>query len=122
MVGDSLGMVCQGRTSTVGVSLESMVYHTRCVSRGLSRSGGALIIADLAFGAYHQSRDQAIGAAIQLMQAGTHVVKLERGVWVIEVAALLVDRGIPVCGHLGLTPQTVSALGGYRAQLHGWRG
>lgn len=117
MVGDSLGMVCQGKTTTVGVSLESMLYHTQCVAQGLMRAeGSALIIADLPFGTYQQSRDQAIESAIQLMQAGAQVVKLEGGGWTTEVVSFLVERGIPVCGHLGLTPQTVSALGGYRVQ------
>jgi 3-methyl-2-oxobutanoate hydroxymethyltransferase len=117
MVGDSLGMVCQGRTSTVGVTLEHMLYHTRCVAEGLSRAAGcALLIADLPFGSYQPSADHAIAAAIQLMQAGAHMVKLEGGGWTTEIVAFLVERGIPVCAHLGLTPQTVSALGGYRVQ------
>lgn len=117
MVGDSLGMVCQGRTTTVGVSLQDMQYHTRCVSQGLERSqGGALIIADLPFGSYQQSREQAIDSAVQLMAAGAHMVKLEGGGWTVDVVGFLVERGIPVCAHLGLTPQTVSALGGYRVQ------
>lgn len=117
MVGDSLGMVCQGRTTTVGVSLQEMCYHTQCVSQGIARAqGNALIVSDLPFGSYQQSRDQAIASAVQLMQAGAHMVKLEGGGWVVDVAAFLVERGIPVCGHLGLTPQTVSALGGYRVQ------
>lgn len=117
MVGDSLGMVCQGQTSTVGVSLESMQYHTRCVAQGLARAGGgALIVTDLPFGAYQVSRDQAIRSAVQLMQAGAQMVKLEGGGWTTDIVAFLVERGIPVCGHLGLTPQTVSALGGYRVQ------
>lgn len=117
MVGDSLGMVCQGKTTTVGVSLEEMCYHTQCVAQGIARAqGNALIISDLPFGSYQQSRDQAIASAVQLMQAGAHMVKLEGGGWVVDIAASLVERGIPVCGHLGLTPQTVSALGGYRVQ------
>ncbi|MGY2485543.1 3-methyl-2-oxobutanoate hydroxymethyltransferase [Cupriavidus sp. CP313] len=117
MVGDSLGMVCQGKTTTVGVSLEEMRYHTHCVSQGLARSeGSALIIADLPFGSYQQSCEQAISSAIQLMQAGANMVKLEGGGWTAEVVAFLVERGIPVCAHLGFTPQTVSALGGYRVQ------
>lgn len=117
MVGDSLGMVCQGQSSTVGVSLESMQYHTRCVAQGLARAGGgALIVTDLPFGACHVSRDQAIRSAVQLMQAGAQMVKLEGGGWTTDIVAFLVERGIPVCGHLGLTPQTVSALGGYRVQ------
>lgn len=117
LVGDSLGMVCQGRTTTVGVSLEDMRYHTQCVSRGLERSqGSSLIVADLPFGSYQQSREQAIASAALLMQAGAHMVKLEGGGWTVDVVAFLVERGVPVCAHLGLTPQTVSALGGYRVQ------
>lgn len=117
LVGDSLGMICQGRTTTVGVSLEEMRYHTQCVSQGLARvQGGALVIADLPFGSYQQSREQAIASAVQLMQAGAQMIKLEGGGWAVDVAAFLVERGVPVCGHLGLTPQTVSALGGYRVQ------
>ena len=118
MVGDSLGMVCQGRTTTVGVSLEDMLYHTRCVSQGIARAdGSALIIADLPFGSYQQSNEQAIASAVQLMQAGAHMVKLEGGDWwTVDIVEFLVQRGIPVCAHLRLTPQTVSALGGYRVQ------
>lgn len=117
LVGDSLGMVCQGGTTTVGVLLEDMRYHTQCVSRGLERSqGSAFIIADLPFGGYQQSREQAIASAVLLMQAGAHMVKLEGGGWTVDVVAFLVERGVPVCAHLGLTPQTVSALGGYRVQ------
>lgn len=117
MVGDSLGMVCQGRSTTVGVSLENMLYHTTCVAQGLQRSNGrALIVADLPFGTYQQSQDRAIDAAILLMQAGAQMVKLEGGGWTTDIVRFLVERGIPVCGHLGLTPQTVSAQGGYRLQ------
>lgn len=117
LVGDSLGMVCQGKISTTGVSLEHMLYHTRCVAEGLSRkTASAWLIADLPFGSYQPSREHAITAAIQLMHAGAHMVKLEGGGWTTEVVAFLVERGIPVCAHLGLTPQTVSALGGYRVQ------
>ena len=117
MVGDSLGMVCQGMASTVGVSLDEMKYHTRCVSQGLGRSqGSALVIADLPFGSYQRSREQAITSAVELMQSGANMVKLEGGGWTTEIVAFLVERGIPVCGHLGLTPQTVSAIGGYRVQ------
>ena len=117
LVGDSLGMICQGRSTTVGVSLQDMQYHTQCVSQGLARvQGGALLIADLPFGSYQQSREQAMASAVQLMQAGAHMIKLEGGGWAVDVAAFLVERGVPVCGHLGLTPQTVSALGGYRVQ------
>ena len=117
LVGDSLGMVCQGLTSTVGVSLETMRHHTECVANGLRRSHSvAWLIGDLPFGSYHESKEQALRSAAVLMQAGAHMVKLEGGGWTTEVVHFLVERGIPVCAHLGLTPQTVHALGGYRVQ------
>ena len=117
LVGDSLGMVCQGLHSTVGVSLDDMRYHTECVARGLHRSQAtAWLIGDLPFGSYQESKEQALRSAAVLMQAGAHMVKLEGGGWTTEVVHFLVERGIPVCAHLGLTPQTVHALGGYRVQ------
>ena len=117
LVGDSLGMVCQGLTSTVGVTLETMRHHTECVANGLRRSQAtAWLIGDLPFGTYHESKEQALRSAVVLMQAGAHMVKLEGGGWTTEVVHFLVERGIPVCAHLGLTPQTVHALGGYRVQ------
>lgn len=117
LIGDSLGMVCQGLPSTVGVSLETMVYHTTSVARGLHRvQGTAWLVADLPFGSYHASKEQALRSASALMQAGAHMVKLEGGGWTTETVHFLVERGIPVCAHLGLTPQTVHALGGYRVQ------
>ena len=117
LIGDSLGMVCQGLSSTVGVTLETMCYHTESVARGLRRvQGTAWIVADLPFGSYHESKEQAIRSASALMHAGAHMVKLEGGGWTTETVAFLVERGIPVCAHLGLTPQTVHALGGYRVQ------
>ncbi len=117
LVGDSLGMVCQGLASTVGVSLETMRYHTESVVRGLQRvQGTAWVIGDLPFGTYHESKEQALRSASVLMQAGAHMVKLEGGGWTTETVRFLVERGIPVCAHLGLTPQTVHALGGYRVQ------
>ena len=120
LVGDSLGMVCQGRHSTVGVNLENMAYHTESVARGLRRSQAtAWLIGDLPFGSYQESKEQAIRSAGVLMQAGAHMVKLEGGGWTTEVVRFLVERGIPVCAHLGLTPQTVHALGGYRVQGRG---
>jgi 3-methyl-2-oxobutanoate hydroxymethyltransferase len=120
LVGDSLGMVCQGLSSTVGVSLDTMRYHTDSVSRGLRRvQGTAWLIADLPFGSYQESREQALRSATVLMQAGAHMVKLEGGGWTTETVRFLVERGIPVCAHLGLTPQTVHALGGYRVQGKG---
>ena len=117
LVGDSLGMVCQGLHSTVGVTLEDMRYHTESVARGLHRSQAtAWLISDLPFGTYQESKEQAFRSASVLMQAGAHMVKLEGGGWTTEVVHFLVERGIPVCAHLGLTPQTVHALGGYRVQ------
>ena len=117
LVGDSLGMVCQGLTSTVGVTLDTMRHHTECVANGLRRSQAtAWLISDLPFGSYHESKEQALRSATVLMQAGAHMVKLEGGGWTTELVHFLVERGIPVCAHLGLTPQTVHALGGYRVQ------
>jgi len=104
LVGDSLGMVCQGLPSTVGVSLETMRYHTESVVRGVQRvQGTAWIVGDLPFGTYHESREQALRSATVLMQAGAHMVKLEGGGWTTETVRFLVERGIPVCAHLGLT-------------------
>jgi 3-methyl-2-oxobutanoate hydroxymethyltransferase len=117
LVGDSLGMVCQGLSSTVGVTLEAMCYHTESVVRGLRRvQGTAWVIGDLPFGSYHESKEQALRSATQLLRAGAHMVKLEGGGWTTETVHFLVERGVPVCAHLGLTPQTVHALGGYRVQ------
>ncbi len=117
LIGDSLGMVCQGLNSTTGVSLETMIYHVESVSRGLIRSQGtAFLVGDLPYGSYHESKEQALRSAAKLMQAGAHMVKLEGGGWTTETVHFLVERGIPVCAHLGLTPQTVHALGGYRVQ------
>ena len=117
LVGDSLGMVCQGLSSTVGVTLEAMRHHTECVARGLRRAQAtAWLIGDLPFGSYHESMEQALRSAAVLMQAGAHMVKLEGGGWTTDTVHFLVERGIPVCAHLGLTPQTVHALGGYRVQ------
>lgn len=113
LVGDSLGMVMQGHDSTLPVSMEDMLYHTRCVVRGSQR---ALVVGDLPFGSYQQSPQQAFGNAARLMAAGAGVVKLEGGAIMAETVAFLVARGIPVMGHLGLTPQSVHTLGGYRVQ------
>ncbi|TDQ44845.1 3-methyl-2-oxobutanoate hydroxymethyltransferase [Tepidicella xavieri] len=117
LVGDSLGMVCQGLSSTVGVTLETMCYHVESVTRGLRRvQGTAWVIGDLPFGSYQESKEQAIRSASALLRAGAHMIKLEGGGWTTETVRFLVERGIPVCAHLGLTPQTVHALGGYRVQ------
>jgi 3-methyl-2-oxobutanoate hydroxymethyltransferase len=113
LVGDSLGMVIQGRADTLPVTVDEMAYHTRCVARGLA---AAWLVADLPFGAYQASPEQALASAVALMQAGAKMVKLEGGAWLAPTVAFLVERGIPVCAHLGLTPQSVHALGGYRVQ------
>ncbi|CAN5366566.1 3-methyl-2-oxobutanoate hydroxymethyltransferase [soil metagenome] len=112
LIGDSLANVVQGHETTIPIRLKEMVYHTRCVSRG---NCGALLIADLPFMTY-ATPTQALKSAAQLMQAGAHVVKLEGGAWLAETVHLLSERGIPVCGHLGLTPQSLHQLGGYRVQ------
>ncbi len=116
LVGDSLGMVLQGRPSTVPVTLQQMAYHTECVARG---NRTAWIVGDLPFGSYQESRELALRGATVLMQAGAHMVKLEGGGWTADTVRFLVDRGISVCAHLGLTPQSVHALGGYRIQGRG---
>ncbi len=116
LVGDSLGMVVQGHDSTLPVSLADMCYHTAAVARG---NRNAMVLADLPFGAYQQSKEQAFAAAAELMAAGAHMVKLEGGVWMAETTAFLQQRGIPVCAHIGLTPQSVHAFGGYRLQGKG---
>ncbi len=117
LVGDSLGMVCQGLSSTMGVSLQTMCYHIESVARGLRRAQAtAWLIGDMPYGTYQESREQALRSAAVLMQAGAHMVKLEGGGWTADTVHFLVERGIPVCAHLGLTPQTVHALGGYRVQ------
>jgi 3-methyl-2-oxobutanoate hydroxymethyltransferase len=113
LVGDSLGMVLQGHPSTVPVTLEEMAYHVRCVARG---NRTAWVIGDLPFGSYQQLKEQALASSTALMQAGAHMVKLEGGGWTTDTARFLTERGIPVCGHLGLTPQSVHALGGWRVQ------
>jgi 3-methyl-2-oxobutanoate hydroxymethyltransferase len=116
LVGDSLGMLLQGHSSTLPVTLAEMAYHTRCAARGLQQGGAAWLIADLPFGSYQQGPSQAMASAETLMQAGAQMVKLEGGGWTAETVRFLVERGVPVCAHLGLTPQSVHALGGYRVQ------
>jgi 3-methyl-2-oxobutanoate hydroxymethyltransferase len=116
LVGDSLGMVLQGHAGTLPVTLEEMAYHVRCVARG---NRTAWIVGDLPFASYQESKEQALRSASVLMQAGAHMVKLEGGGWTTATVRFLVERGIPVCGHLGLTPQSVHALGGWRVQGRG---
>jgi 3-methyl-2-oxobutanoate hydroxymethyltransferase len=113
MVGDSLGMTMQGHASTLPVTIDDMAYHCACVARGVAR---ALIIGDMPFGSYQVSPEQAFENAAMLMQSGAQVVKLEGGAPMVETVRFLVERGIPVCAHLGLTPQSVHQLGGYRVQ------
>lgn len=113
LVGDSLGTVLQGADSTLPVTLDEMAYHTRLVARGAKE---ALVLADLPFGSYQQSKEQAFASSARLIQAGAHMVKLEGGAFMAETTRFLVDRGIPVCAHIGLTPQSVNIMGGYRVQ------
>lgn len=113
LVGDSLGMVIQGRDTTLGVTLDDVLYHTRCVVTGAAR---ALVIADMPFGSYQASPESAYLACVAAMQAGAQMVKLEGGAWLAPTVAFLTTRGVPVCGHVGLLPQSVHSLGGYRVQ------
>ncbi len=113
LVGDSLGMVMQGADSTLPVTLDEMIYHVRCVARA---TRNALVIGDMPFGSYQESPQQAFASAARLMQAGAHMVKLEGGAFMADTTRFLVERGIPVCSHIGLTPQFVNTFGGYRVQ------
>ncbi len=113
LVGDSLGNVLQGHASTLPVTLEQMAYHTGCVARGAKRP---FIVADMPFGSYQESPAQAMRSAVPLMAAGAQMVKLEGGAYMAETVRFLVERGVPVCAHIGLTPQSVHQLGGYRVQ------
>mgnify|MGYP000238067549 CR=1 FL=1 len=112
LVGDSLGMVLQGHDSTLPVTMEDMIYHTQCVKRG---NKGALLVADLPFMSY-SSETQTLENAAALMRAGAHMVKLEGGAWIASTTRLLAERGIPVCAHMGLTPQSVNRIGGFHVQ------
>lgn len=113
LVGDSLGMVVQGHASTLPVKLSEMCYHTRCVAHGVKR---AFVMSDLPFATYQQNPQQAYASAAKLMAAGAHMVKLEGGAVMVETVHFLTSRGIPVCAHLGLLPQSVNQLGGYKVQ------
>ncbi|BET25239.1 ketopantoate hydroxymethyltransferase [Limnobacter thiooxidans] len=113
LVGDSLGMVLAGMPSTLPVSMDMMEYHTRCVAAG---NQTAFVVADMPFGSYQESMEQAYRNAARLMAAGANMVKLEGTAWLAPTVEYLTTRDIPVCAHLGLTPQSVSALGGYRVQ------
>ena len=113
LIGDSLGMVIQGHDSTLPVTMEQTEYHVRCVVRG---SQNAFVLADMPFGSFQESPAQAFRNAARLMAAGAQMVKLEGGATMVETTRFLVERGIPVCAHIGLTPQSVNTLGGYRVQ------
>lgn len=113
LVGDSLGMVIKGEKDTLGVDIEEMVYHTKAVSRGLARP---LIIADMPFGSYQSGEEEGIKNAVKLIKAGADAVKIEGGNEVIGLIEKLVSHGIPVMGHIGMTPQYKNAFGGYRLQ------
>jgi 3-methyl-2-oxobutanoate hydroxymethyltransferase len=112
LVGDSLGMVVQGHGTTLPVTLTDICYHTACVARG---NRAPLLIIDMPFGCY-ATPDRALENAALLMRAGAEMVKLEGGQWLAPTVRMLVERGIPVCAHLGLTPQSVHQLGGFRVQ------
>jgi len=112
LVGDSLGMTIQGFDTTVPVTVEQICYHVGAVRRGNQQS---LIMGDMPFGSYNTTADALI-TATDIMQAGAHMVKLEGGEWLVDTVAAMSERGIPVCAHLGLTPQSVNKLGGYRVQ------
>jgi len=115
LVGDSLGNVSLGYSSTVPVTMEDMLHHTRAVSRSNSKS---LIVADMPYMSY-ANEEQALTNAARLMQTGAQMVKLEGGAWLETTVCKLTERGVPVCGHLGLTPQSVDKLGGYKVQGKG---
>ncbi|TSD74826.1 3-methyl-2-oxobutanoate hydroxymethyltransferase [Janthinobacterium sp. KBS0711] len=112
LIGDSLGMVCNGHNSTLPVTVAELAYHTASVARG---SKSAMIMSDLPFGAYG-TPETAYANAVILMQAGAHMVKIEGGAWLAETVRFLTERGIPICAHIGLTPQSVHQLGGYKVQ------
>ena len=113
LIGDSLGNVVQGHDTTLPVTLRDVLYHTECVVRG---SKGAFVIADMPFGTFQLSPQRTFENAAVLMAAGAQMVKIEGGEPMAETVAFLTARGIPVCGHLGLTPQSVHQFGGYRVQ------
>ncbi len=113
LVGDSLGNVLHGENTTLSVTLNDMIYHTRCVARG---SRKAFIITDMPFGSYQVSPEQAFENAYRIMAAGAHMVKIEGGQIMADTIQFLTQRGIPVCAHIGLTPQSIHQLGGYKLQ------
>jgi len=112
LIGDSLGMVLQGQDDTLPVDIEHMAYHTQCVKRGVEET---LIISDMPFMSF-ATKEQTYTNATKLMQAGASMVKIEGGAWLVDTIKGLVERGIPVCAHLGLTPQSVNVFGGFKVQ------
>ncbi|MBD9643871.1 3-methyl-2-oxobutanoate hydroxymethyltransferase [Pantoea sp. PNT02] len=112
LIGDSLGMTVQGHESTLPVTVDDIAYHTAAVRRGAPL---ALLMADLPFMSY-ATPEQTFTNAAQLMRAGANMVKLEGGEWLAETVRMLTERAVPVCGHLGLTPQSVNIFGGYKVQ------
>lgn len=112
LVGDSLGNIIQGQTSTIPVTIEQMLYHVSCVAKG---NQSAFLVADMPFGTY-STPEQAMENAASLMRAGAHMVKLEGGSWLADTVRFLVERSVPVCAHLGLLPQSVHTLGGFKVQ------
>ena len=112
LIGDSLGNVLQGQSTTLPVTLDDIAYHTACVARA---KPSALIVADMPFGTYGTPAD-AFTNAVKLMQSGAQMVKLEGGEWLADTVRFLVERSVPVCGHVGLTPQSVHAFGGFKVQ------
>jgi 3-methyl-2-oxobutanoate hydroxymethyltransferase len=112
LIGDSLGMVCNGHTSTLPVTVAEVAYHTAAVARG---NKSAMVLADMPFGSY-ATPQAAFDNAVKLIQAGAHMVKLEGGAWLADTVRFLTERAVPVCAHLGLTPQSVHQLGGYKVQ------
>jgi 3-methyl-2-oxobutanoate hydroxymethyltransferase len=112
LVGDSLGQVIQGLETTIAVEVEAMAYHTKCVARG---NKGSFLLVDLPFMSY-STPEIAFESARVLMQAGAQMLKLEGGAWLAPIVSLLTERGVPICAHLGLQPQSVHILGNYRVQ------
>ena len=112
LIGDSLGMVLQGHDSTLPVTMEDMIYHISCVKRG---NRGSFLIGDMPFMSY-ASETQTLENAARLMRAGAQMIKLEGGAWIAHSTNLLAERGIPVCAHMGLTPQSINRIGGYHVQ------
>jgi 3-methyl-2-oxobutanoate hydroxymethyltransferase len=119
LIGDSLGMVVQGHDSTLPVTLEDIAYHTACVAKA---KPAAMVVADMPWASYQVSPEQAYENAAQLMAVGAQMVKLEGGAWLAPTVQFLTERGVPVCAHLGLTPQSVNTIGGYKVQGRGAAG